>query len=400
MPIVAVLPLTYRAGDEELEVLAEDLTEEISRELARSRLITVIAAGMMAAWRGRTIDHKTLGRELGARYLTESKLQHIGENIRLTIQLIDTESASTAWSTRYLRNGGDIASLVEELPGVVGYELGEQILQTEMKRAMGQHAPCSAWDHAMRAMTYARRPGIDGLRRAQEEARLAIAAQPDLGLAHALCVWALAVPVPSQGMELDAQLDREIRMHIERAMQLDGDNPEVLNWILSGYAALGDRETNRRLAQRLAQLQPGTPNSYFWLGTSNAAVGRTSEAIAALENFDRVATVDNRRATCFAVLGMCYLLENRLDEAEAAFDRALALHPEFHMTLRWKTVTLAHNGKEAAALVNMRRLKQAEQTLTVDNHVRAMAFTPELANLSADAIATFRRLWVETEEDK
>ena len=75
---VAVLPVGCRGGDGELEVLAEDLTEDITRELAYNGHFRVIAAGSMAAWRGKPIDHKDVGRQLEARYLVEGKLQRSG----------------------------------------------------------------------------------------------------------------------------------------------------------------------------------------------------------------------------------------------------------------------------------------------------------------------------------
>src|SRR5258706_14156168 len=103
---------------------------------------------------------------------------------------------------------------------------------------MTKPGPYSGWEHALRAMAYTRRSATDSVRRGTEEAGLAVAAAPDLAMGHALYVNGLAVPVASQGAKLDAGLAREIQLHIERATQLDGDNPAVINWLLSGYAAL------------------------------------------------------------------------------------------------------------------------------------------------------------------
>ena len=168
---------THRGGDEELEFLAEDLTEDITRELARSRYFKVIAAGTMAAWRGRAVDYRALGRELGARYLVEGKLQRAGENIRLTVQLIDTETASMLWSTRIARKSAEIAAAPEEFPVAVASELSEQIMQIEIEPGDGEAWPavrhgsmsCVRW-------RYMARYGSDSTRRAIEEARHAVAA--------------------------------------------------------------------------------------------------------------------------------------------------------------------------------------------------------------------------------
>jgi TolB-like protein len=160
-PNVAVLPLTHRAGDENLELLGEDLTEEITRELTQSAFFKVIAAGTMAVWRGQPVDYRALGRELHARYLIEGKLQRAGEDVRLTVQLIDAEAASVVWSPRFVRRAADIVASPEEFPVAVAAELGEHILQIEMNRVMTKPGPFSGWEHLLRAHAYEARPGLD-----------------------------------------------------------------------------------------------------------------------------------------------------------------------------------------------------------------------------------------------
>ena len=93
------------------------------------------------------------------------------------------------------------------------------------------------------------------------------------------------------------------------------------------------------------------------------------------------------------MLGMCLLLEGRTEEAEVALDRALMLHPDHHMALKWKALVLARNGQEETALAIVRRLRQVEPGMTIEHHVRQMLFSPHLASRSVDEISTLRRLW-------
>jgi tetratricopeptide (TPR) repeat protein len=251
----------------------------------------------------------------------------------------------------------------------------------------------------LRAIAYSRRPGTDAARRGLEEARRALETSPDIALAHALCVWGLAIPVAGHGADLDGSLSQEIQSHIDRAMQLDGDNPEVLRWLLSGYAALGECEANLRLAQHLVEIQPNAATSWFWYGVANSAVGRFDDAISAIQKYDRLAKIDHLRPTALFVLSLALLIKGRFAEAQAAVDRALALHPDFHLALRVKAILEVDLGAEVEALATVRRLRRLEPTLTIDNHVRALAFTPSLAEHTTEAVATLQRLWDATGGD-
>jgi TolB-like protein/Flp pilus assembly protein TadD len=394
VPNVAVLPLTHRAGDDELEVLAEDLTEEITRELAQSAYFRVIAAGTMAAHRGKPADYRALGRELDARYLIEGKLQRAGEDTRLTIQLIDADAASMVWSPRFIRKAADIAASPEELPLTVAAQLGEHIVQIDMNRAMAKPGPFSGWEHLLRASAYFSRLGSDSLSRAIEEARNAVAAAPDLGLAHATLATALGTHATTYGEGIDDALSREIHAHVERAVQLDGDNPTVIVRLSMAYVVMGDGEASLRLARRAAEMCPNSPTSHGALGFAYFALGRTADAIAALEERERQHHAPHSSP---ALLGYCYWLEGKAGEAEDAIDRALALHPNWDVALKWKAILSAQRGDEQSAREIVKRLRDADPTRPIDQHVRQMFSFPRLRERSAGAVTILRRLWDETE---
>jgi TolB-like protein len=194
-PVVAVLPLTGRAGDEGMEALADDLTDEITRELALNPFFKVIAAGATAAWRGKAVDYQALGRGLEANYLIEAKLQRAGDTVRLTAQLVEAATGGMLQSTRLSRTLSDIETSPDEFPGTVAAQLGQLVLQVEMNRAMTKRAHLSGWDHVLRARAYAARFGSDSSRKFIDEARSAAAALPNLSLAHAMLACALATDV-------------------------------------------------------------------------------------------------------------------------------------------------------------------------------------------------------------
>lgn len=393
-PFVAVLPFTHRDNDDELAVLAEDLTEDVTRTLAQNSFFQVITAGTMAAWRGKAADTRTLRRELDVGYVIEGKLQRTGDQVRLTVQLVDAATGGMLNSARFVRTLVDISASPEELPVEVGVGLGEQIEQTEMNRAMNKPGPLSGWDHLLRAMAYERRTGTDSSRRSIEEAKRAVAAAPDLGLAHAMLAKALATPT-GWGVEFDDKVRREVQRHGRRALQVDGDNPAVIVSLIPGCAFSGDIEGALRLAQRAAELSPNSPLALFWLAAAYAGVGRTADAIAVFPAYERLSRLDRYRATAFWIFGMCYFIEGEPARAEAELDRSLALHPDFAITLKWKAIVAAHRGDQETAIAAVRRMQQAEPAVSIDQHVSQMFRVPRLEERCAGAAAVLRRLWDE-----
>jgi TolB-like protein/Flp pilus assembly protein TadD len=400
VPSVAMLPISYRGGGEQIEFLAEDLTEDITRELGKNRFFKVIAVSTMAALHGKVIDSRAAGREVEARYLVESKLQQSAETIRLTVQLIDTATGGMLWSERIARKLADFQLSPEELPAAVATELGKQILEVQIREAMAHQGPFSAWQHLMRCMAYHARVGSDSLRRHIEEAREATSAAPDLGIAHAVLASALAGKVSGSGQALDDALRREIQAHVTRAVQLDGDNPMVIARLVTAYTALEDGETCLRLARRAVELNPYWVDAHHMLGAACLSLGRTADAIPAFtEELNRFKGNESSRNVALTYLGMSLLLEGQPIEAEAAIDRALALRPDAHLALKWKAIVAAQRGKEEDALAAIRRLRDIEPSMSIDQHVWQINRNKNLAKRSTEAVTTLRRLWNETGGD-
>jgi TolB-like protein/Tfp pilus assembly protein PilF len=395
--IVAVLPIVCRGGGDDLAFLAEDLTDDITGELARNSLLEVVASGRMAAWRGKPGDYEAIRKQLGARYLIEGRLKRTGETIQLVVQIIDSEASKTIGSKRFAAEADRIETAPEEFVAAVVAEVGEEIHQIEMTRAMAKPGPLSGWEHFLRSWGHSRRTRTDSTRRIIEEARQAVAKAPGLGVAHGQLSSALTSLLFVQGEEVDETLRNEVRTHATLAMQLDGDNPLVINFLVAAYAFLGDHDTAFRLARRGLELSPYSPYSYIWLGFALMLAGNLADAIAAYEQEERLTPHDSQRYQALSNLGRCLAIEGRLAEAEEALDRALALHPDYANTLKWKAIVAAQRENEPTALATVRRLRESEPTITIDQHVRQIEFYTRLADRLAEPVAILRRLWHETE---
>ena len=396
---VAVLPITHRGDDGDMELLAEDLTEDVTRELAQNNWFEVIASGRMAAWRGKTVDYETLGRQLDVRYLVESKLQRSGDTVRLTVQIIDGGTSGMVWSQRFACKAEDLAAAPEKFPSAIAAELGAQLTQFEMNRAMTKPEPLSGWDHLLRCLNYQALGGSASQPRAIEEARQAVSAVPDLGLAHAMLAATLNVQFRYGGVGIDDAPSQEIQTHVTLAMQLDGNNPGVFRILAAVYSSLGDGESALRLARRAAEQLPNSPVAYSILGQVNMENGRIVEAIAAYRHQIRLSSNDPVRFVSLASLGMGLFLEGQAEEAEEALDRSLALNPDFHLALKWKAIVAAHRGKGQMARAAISRLREVESGMPLDQHLQQLGRYQVLADRMAEPIAALRRLWDATGGD-
>jgi TolB-like protein/tetratricopeptide (TPR) repeat protein len=396
VPFVGVLPITYRAGaDEEIDVLAEDLTEDITRELAHDSFFHVIAASTMAEWRGAKINHKQLGQELGATYFVEGKLQRSADDVRLTVQLVDVATGGMLRSSRHVCPPSCIVAASELFAAAIASEFGEHVTQIEAKRALEKIAPLSGWDHVMRALAHTERLNSVSIPLAIEEAEQAIAQAPHLGLAHAVIARLTILKVVIEKRPLSEDHRRAVQEHIGRAMQLDGNNPAILHFVASAYTNLGDPAAALRIAQRTVDLNPNSPRSYFSLGQAMHVCGRYTEAIAAFHKQEKLASHDLNRSHGLMMLGVCLILDHRLVEAAEALDRSLALQPDYGAALAVRAIASALQGNEEEARGIAARVVNSTESYSIDVQVWiARQLFQERAN---EAEAILRRFWDQRE---
>jgi adenylate cyclase len=403
MPLVAVLPIQLRANGDDLGFLAEDLTEDITRELGQSLYCKVIAASTIAARRDRTADHRALQHELGARYAVEARLQKAGESLRLTVQLIEAGSDSSLWSSRFAAKVSEIEESSEQFALPIAIELDQTISRIELARAQAKRPPCSAWEHVLRSLAAPvdKGSGLGSNSQAIEEARCAISIAPDYALAHAMLAKTLAARTQTDRLSLSAEdrssVVQEAHRAINRAIALDNNNAIVLIRLADAYAQLGDAEAGLRLAQRAATLAPNSAEALYTLGFTNFMLGKTMETIDAIDRQDRIGIADNMRAGGQSMLGICLFIEGRTAEAEAAVDIALAIQPNYYVALRWKAIVAAELGKEQSAKATIKLLRSLEPGRSIEDYLDSPRHLPVEHPRKYEAIEILRRLLEETE---
>ena len=154
-PSIAVLPFTNMSGDPEQEYFTDGISEDIITELSRFESLFVIARNSSFTYKGRAVDIKQVGRELGVRYVLEGSIRKAANRIRVTAQLIDTLSGSHVWAEKYDRVLEDIFAVQEEVTECIVGAMALQVDAAESLRMRRRPGNLSAYELAVRGLDLA-----------------------------------------------------------------------------------------------------------------------------------------------------------------------------------------------------------------------------------------------------
>ena len=135
-PSIAVLPFANMSGDPEQECFADGMVEEIITALSRIRWLFVIARNSSFTYKGRTVDVKRIGRELGVRYVLEGSVRKAAGRVRITAQLIDALSGTHLWADRFDGSLDDIFELQDKVAFSVAGVIEPTLMASEIRRSV------------------------------------------------------------------------------------------------------------------------------------------------------------------------------------------------------------------------------------------------------------------------
>jgi adenylate cyclase len=281
-PSIAVLPFQNMSGDPDQEVFADGMVEDITTALSKLRWFFVIARNSSFAYKGRAVDIKQVGRELGVRYVLEGSVRKGGNRLRITAQLVEAETGNHVWAERYDRDIGDIFTVQDEITERVVAAIEPELYAAEHIRS--QRKPpesLDAWECIIRALAYVGQSTRAGGEEAEALCRRAIAIAPGYGQAHSLLAWVILRRIaPSQ---LDAVLP-EATAEARTALRLD--ERDHLAHIVQGSVLFRTRrhEEAERSYRRALECNPNSALAHAALGYALAAQGKYEESI---ENANR-----------------------------------------------------------------------------------------------------------------
>jgi TolB-like protein len=229
MPSIAVLPFQDMSGDPGQDYFADGVVEEIITALSRFRQLFVIARNSSFTYKGRSVDVKQVGRELGVRYVLEGSVRKAASRVRITAQLIDAIRGTHLWADRIDGTFGDIFDLQDQVTENVVGSLAPKIEQAEIERT--KHKPTGsldAYDCYLQAMMYFHRWTGESINDALRLFCRAIELDSGFASAHGLAAWCYVRRRLSGWMENPTQEMAELERLARRASELADDDPVAL----------------------------------------------------------------------------------------------------------------------------------------------------------------------------
>lgn len=287
-PGIAVLPFANMSTDEEVEHLADGLTEDLITLLSANRHLSVAARTSSFAYKGQQVDIRAVGEALGALYVVEGSVRKTGQDVRVTVQFIEARSGSHIWAKKFdeplAALYGSSDHLIERIAGA----LFAQLLWAEAERA--EHAPpdsLGAWEYCQRvnARISHAMGSVKSMRFCIAAMEQALESEPDSGIAHALASWTYNAAIINgfyEDDELASYLARA-KLHLKRARELAQDDLLCLTWIGAAENCAGMQERALHTLQSVLTRNPASVETWFILCQVYAYLGRYDEAIAAID---------------------------------------------------------------------------------------------------------------------
>jgi TolB-like protein/DNA-binding winged helix-turn-helix (wHTH) protein/Flp pilus assembly protein TadD len=322
---IAVLPFTNLSDDREQQYFADGIADDLTTDLSRRSLMFVISRDSAFTYRGKEVDPKQIGRELGVRYLLEGSVRRSGNLVRMNVQLIDVDTSSHLWAERFECDASKLIEVQDEITGRIVTAVGLELTITEASRHP-EHP--DARDYFFRARAaLLRPPSRENYRAAIDLYERALALSPRTAEIQSALANALVGRVlDGLGGSFKPDLARAEAL-VRQALAASPRSPYaryVRGQLMRAQGqfeqAIAEYETAIALDRNFAQ-------AYANLGRSKLLVGSIEQAIPLHEKAIRLSPRDPLIGMWYYRIGLVHLLQSRTDEAVAWLERARDASP-------------------------------------------------------------------------
>jgi len=329
----------------------------------------VIARNSSFTYKGKAVDIKQIGRELGIRYVLEGSVSKVAGKVRIIGQLIDAGTGVHLWADRFEGDLGDVFTLQDRMTESVVSAIEPKVFQTEIDLAARRPNSLSAYDLCLRAMPHLYSFTRGGSAEALRLASRALEIDPRYGFAATLAGSCHIQNVTQEwAADPKSEFAEGLRL-LQLVLSIDGNDHLALSML--GYAAAwsGDFDTAREIVDRAIA---SNPNAAFAWGTRGWIYQRAGNPEEAIRSFERAVLLSPFDPLLFLTLtemGVAFIGLGRFDEAVAAARRALTQNQTFAPSYRCLTTALAHLGREAEAREAAARLLELKPDFRISEWV-------------------------------
>jgi TolB-like protein/tetratricopeptide (TPR) repeat protein len=364
-PSIAVLPFQNISSDHEQEYFADGMVEDIIAGLSRIRWLFVIARNSCFIYKGRAVDVKQVGRELGVRYVLEGGVRKAGNRVRISAHLIEAETGSHLWVERYDRLLDDIFAVQDEITTSVIGAIEPSLRKAEIDRVKRKRPDSlDAYDLVLRALPFVYNMMAEGAAMAIPLLKKALDLEPNYAVAHAALAWCHHFRFSRGGQHEE---DRADAVHHAHAAICGGcDDATAL--AIAGLVIWFDEHDDTTALNLFDRALALSNSNVFALCCSSVALAWMGKAELAIERAQRalrLSPFDSLNYLSYDALAISYMHTRRYEEARNAARGAVESNPGFSVPHALLAATLVRLGRDEEAAVAALRVLALDPTFTI-----------------------------------
>ncbi len=344
-PSIAVLPFQNMSGDPEQDYFADGMVEDIITGLSRIKWLFVIARNSSFVYKGKAVDVRQVGRELGVRYVLEGGVRKAGSRVRITAQLLEAETGTHLWADRYDGKLEDVFDLQDQITENVVGVVEPSLRQSEIERSRRKPPEnLDAYDLYLRALPHTASVMPADARIAAGFLEDALRLDPNYAAAHAFLAWCHEICFMRGGFD-EADKTAGLR-HARTAIESGTDDATTLAVAALVIAALSkDYKAALSAIERALSHNPSSAPAHYFGALIHAASGNCGAATAYANRALRLSPFDPVVFLAHGALGHVAFQEARYDEAASHYAKALQANPRFSLYYCLQAAALALAGR-------------------------------------------------------
>jgi TolB-like protein/Flp pilus assembly protein TadD len=385
---IAVMPFVNESGNTDVEYLSDGMTETLIKSLSKLPNLNVKPRSTVFRYKGKETDLQTIAKELNVQAILNGRVVQRGDELSVSLELVDAQRDSVIWTERYQRNTSDLVSLQGDIARDVSTKLKNKLSGAEETQVTkSATADPAAYQAYLKGRYYWNRRTTENLKKAMEQFKIATDRDPNYALAFVGLADCYGVLNEYAGIPSSETLPKA-RSYAERALALDSQLAEP-------HATLGLIHDNswqwaesEKEFKRAIEMNPTYATAYHWYSILLRALGRNDEAAAmvfkaheidpmssvinvnvsrvyqmqnkteaSIENSLKLIELDPNFAPAYQYLGLSYLKQGRDAEAITALKKAAELSGGSGLTLSDLGYGYAATGNQAEALKIIKQLE-------------------------------------------
>jgi TolB-like protein len=358
-PSIAVLPFQNMSGDPEQEYFADGIVEDIITALSHFKSLFVIARNSSFTYKGKAVDVKQVGRELGVRYVLEGSIRKAGSRVRIAGQLIEAATGGHLWADKFDGALEDVFGLQDQITASVVGVIAPTLEQVEIERARQKPTDrLDSYDYYLRGMALANKR--ESLTDARAFFRKAFEQDPEYGAAYAMAAWTLMRQPGFGGVPLTAEMRTDAIRLANLASRFGSDDAFTLARSGHVLAYLG-REYDRgaSMVEQAVALNPNLAAAWSCRGFVALMCCDPERAIESFDRIIRLSPLDPSRIWAWTGSSFAHFHLGRYEEGRALAMKSIQFVTEVHTLAAYimNSTRAGHTAEAQQAVAQLLKLQ-------------------------------------------